>query len=181
MNDEIVPLDLTPLDLVLPNHPLLYTEIEPFDFGNLPTDPIELANQLISTMNHHNGLGLSANQCGLPYRVFVMRSNPTLVCFNPKIVDMTSNEVALDEGCLSHPYLYVKIKRPLSIKVRFTDAYNHTHTQKLTGMSARCFLHEFDHLQGINYLRRANPIHVERAKRAQQKILTRVNKLSKKT
>lgn len=157
------------LPLVPSTDSILYTKLPLFDFSNPPCDPIELVNNLIMTMNHHNGLGLSANQCGLPYRVFVMRSNPTKVCFNPRLVDSSTDEISLDEGCLSHPFLYVKIKRPSIIKVRYTDHTGTTTTEKFIGMTARCFLHELDHLDGINYLRRANPIHVERAKRSKQK------------
>lgn len=173
-------VELQPLKLISPKEEILHTKMEPFDFSNPPMDPVLLANQLITTMNHHNGLGLSANQCGLPYRVFVMRSNPTMVCFNPKIVDRSTEEISLEEGCLSYPLMFVKIKRPILIKVRYTDAYGETHTQKLVGMSARCFQHEFDHLEGINYLRRANPIHVNRAKRSKQKLDNRIKKVKRK-
>ena len=159
------------LKLVPSNDPILYTKLENFNFQNPPCDPVELANNLIETMNHHNGLGLSANQCGLPYRVFVMRSNPTVVCFNPRIIDTISEQISLEEGCLSHPFLYVKIKRPSVIKTRFTDHLGTTKTEKFIGMTARCFLHEYDHLEGINFLRRANPVSVERAKRQQTKLL----------
>lgn len=182
MTEETI--DSTPeisvLELVSSKHPILRTKMERFDFTNPPVNPIDLANELIQTMNHHNGLGLSANQCGLPYRVFVMRSNPTHVCFNPKIIDMSSQEVSLEEGCLSYPFLFVKIKRPMLIKVRFTDAYGQTHTEKFAGMTARCFLHEYDHLEGINYLNRANPILIDRGKRAQQKVLRKLKKVKSK-
>lgn len=167
------------LELVKPTHPILHKKVELFDFASPPCDPVHLANQLIKTMNHHNGLGLSANQCGLPYRVFVMRSNPTKVCFNPRVIDTSTDEILLDEGCLSYPFLFVKIKRPSIIKVRYTDAFGETHTDKFIGMTARCFLHELDHLDGINYTRRANKALLDRAKRHQAKAIKRMNDLSK--
>lgn len=162
------------LKLVDPTHPILHNSVDQFDFLNPPVDPVILANCLIETMNAHNGLGLSANQCGLPYRVFVMRSNPTYVCFNPKIIDVSSEEVMLEEGCLSYPFLYVKIKRPSIIKVRYTNCFGETKTEKFIGMTARCFQHELDHLDGINFTRRANTVHLERAKRSQVKIQKRL-------
>jgi len=162
------------LTLVLSNDPILFKKLDNFDFSNPPIDPVYLANSLILTMNKHNGIGLSANQCGLPYRVFVMRTNPTLVCFNPKLVDISSEEIGLEEGCLSYPFLYVKIKRPNIIKVRYTDALGNTCTNKFIGITARCFQHELDHLEGINYLKRANPVLVERAKRDSLKIAKRL-------
>jgi peptide deformylase len=158
---------------------LLHTKIAEFDFKEPPVDPVELAQKLISTMNHHNGIGLSANQCGLPYRVFVMKTEPEIACFNPKIVSVSQEVVALEEGCLTYPFLYVKIKRPSMIRVRYTDQYGEIKTDKFIGITARCFQHEYDHLEGINYLRRANLVHVERAKRNQYKIQKRLKAVPK--
>ena len=62
------------LELVKDGHRTLLSELEDFDFRNPPTDPIVLANNLIETMKHHKGIGLSANQCGLPYRAFALWS-----------------------------------------------------------------------------------------------------------
>ena len=62
------------LDIVSSSHPLLTTKLDKWDFANPPMDANELANNLIETMVDREGLGLSANQCGLPYRVFVMLS-----------------------------------------------------------------------------------------------------------
>lgn len=160
------------LELVEPDHPLLRTKLEAFNFTEPPIDPIELANNLIETMVHHQGLGLSANQCGLPYRVFVLHSSPTVAMFNPRIIDETTDVVKLDEGCLTYPNLFIPIKRARAVKVRFQDAYGEMHTEKYIGMTARAVQHELDHLNGFNYTRRANPIHLERA-RNQKKILDR--------
>ena len=151
------------LSIVPDGHPLLLTELEDFDFKNPPVDPIELANNLIETMKHNKGIGLSANQCGLPYRAFALWSSQPLVAFNPRVVDQTSEFVELEEGCLTYPNLYIKIKRPKSIKVRFENALGQTQTEKYTGMTARGFLHEMDHLDGILYMKRSSPMRVSRA------------------
>jgi peptide deformylase len=159
------------IDLVDQNHPLLKEELAPFDFANPPVNPVELANNLIETMNHHNGIGLSANQVGLPYRVFVMRSAPdAIVCFNPRIVDESSEIVQLEEGCLTYPFLFVPIKRPKLIKVRYTMYDGETVTKKFDGITSRCFQHELDHLNGVAFLRRANLYHLEKAKRKATKL-----------
>jgi peptide deformylase len=123
-------------------------------------------------MNHFNGLGLAANQCGLPYRVFVLRSQEPLACFNPRIVDTSEGISLMDEGCLSYPHLAIPIKRARSIKVRFQDFKGETHTEIFSGMTARCFQHELDHLDGIDYTKRASTFHLERALR-KQKIIQR--------
>jgi len=159
-------------ELVKPHHPLLSTKLDKFDFSNPPIHPAELANNLIETMVHNKGLGLSANQCGLPYRVFVLHSVNPLAMFNPTIVDETSDEVKLDEGCLTYPNLFLPISRPSIIKVRFQDAFGEFHTEKFIGMTARCIQHELDHLNGIDYTKRANPIHLSRGLN-QKKILDR--------
>lgn len=151
------------LPLVPDGHPLLLKELEDFDFKNPPTNPVELANDLIETMKHYKGLGLSANQCGLPYRAFALWSAEPLVIFNPRVVDQTSEFIELEEGCLTYPNLYIKIKRPKAVKVRFEDPFGETHTEKYVGMTARGFLHEMDHLDGIIYTKRATQMRVNRA------------------
>lgn len=160
--------------LVPSTNPILFNPIAPFDFTNPPVDPIYLANSLIATMNHHNGMGLSANQCGLPYRVFVMRAEEAIVCYNPRVIDVSPEMVNLDEGCLSYPFLFVKIKRPMFVRVRYTNMFGQTVTNKFVGMTARCFLHEMDHLEGINFTQRANRALLDRAKRQQLKVQKRL-------
>ena len=162
-------------NLVECTHPILHTKMERFDFANPPINPVELTNNLIETMVHNKGLGLSANQCGLPYRVFVLWSQESLACFNPSVVDTSSETVLLEEGCLSFPNLLIPVKRPKIIKVRFFDPYGEARTEKFIGMTARAFLHELDHLNGIDYTSKANRIHLERARR-KQKMLNRFSK-----
>lgn len=154
------------MQLVPKDHDLLTTKLESFDFFNPPTDPIQLAKDLTETMLHHNGIGLAANQCGLPYRVFVIKANPILACFNPKIVSMTGEQIDLEEGCLTFPNYYVKIRRPKQIRVRYTYPNGHTVTEIYDGMTARIFQHELDHLDGILFKSRATLYHREKAERA---------------
>lgn len=138
--------------------------MESFDFSNPPIDPIELAQNLTETMLANGGIGLAANQCGLPYRVFAVASNPVLVCFNPIIVDRTTETVELEEGCLSFKGLILKIKRPLAIKARFTMPNGVTETHKYTGMTARIFQHEYDHIEGITFDKHVGPVSLAMAK-----------------
>jgi peptide deformylase len=117
-------------------------------------------------MYDSNGVGLSANQVGLPYRVFSMRGAPeNFVCFNPKLVQPSEMEVILEEGCLTYQGLLVKIKRPQHIRVRFTTPNGETLTKQFTGMTARTFQHELDHLDGIIFYNRANRYHRDQALR----------------
>lgn len=158
------------LDLVPSDDPILYKEVPKFEFDG-SVNPWTLAENLIETMRMNKGIGLSANQCGLPYRVFVMEGEPAFAMFNPRIVDSSDNtEILLDEGCLSFKNLFIKIKRPRLVKVRFQDPNGETHTMKLDGISARVVLHELDHLNGVDFRKRANPYHLEKAKKLKKKI-----------
>lgn len=153
----------------------LRNKLIPFDFESTegPT-AFQLYETLRDTMCANKGIGLAANQIGLPYRVFVM-GNPSepdqvIGVFNPKIVDVDEEETYYDEGCLSFPGLYIKIKRPSAIRVRFTTHDGTTDTIRFEGMTARIFLHEYDHLEGITFTQKANPVHLERARRQKKQL-----------
>lgn len=156
MSDKVIPL-------ISSNDPILKTELERFKFDDPPTDPVELAHTLAQSMLAHGGIGLAANQLGLPYRAFAIMGEQIIVCFNPLIVDSSTEMVYLEEGCLSYPGLYVKIKRPRRIKVRYTEPNGNTVTRIFEDMTARVFQHELDHLDGVVHISRANRIHREQA------------------
>lgn len=139
---------------------------EDFDFKDPPFDPIDFAQNLVRFMHENNGLGLAANQVGVPYRIFAMRGHPeNFVCYNPKIVQTSEQTITLEEGCLTYPGLLVKIKRPEFVRVRFTAPNGDTMTKQFIGMSARVFQHEYDHLEGVRFYDRANKFHRDRAMR----------------
>lgn len=147
-----------------------------FDFSNPPFDPIEFSKILVKTMYEYNGIGIAYNQLdidGACYRIFAMRSHPeNFVCFNPRIVSSSTNEIILEEGCLSYPGLLVKIKRPENIRVRFQTPNGETLTKQFIGMSARTFQHEMDHLNGIVFYNKANRVHRDKALDKWRKSLT---------
>ncbi len=153
--------------------PILKEKMPAFDFNNPVMDSVELYTILAETMRENEGMGLSANQIGVRTRAFVMRGEEILGVFNPRVVDESSETVTLEEGCLSYPNLFVKIKRPKSIKVRFTTPDGQTTTKTFTGMTARVFLHELDHLDGIAHTSRANRYHLEQAKKLVKKLKKR--------
>lgn len=157
-------------NLVDCNDPILKTQLDNFDFHNPPCDPVQLARDLTETMIANNGLGLSANQLGLPYRVFAVNSSTVLVCYNPRLVDVSEETIYLEEGCLSFPDLFVKVKRPRRIRIRYTEPNGNTVTRVFEGLTARVMQHELDHLNGIRYTDRANRIHLEQARKKKKKI-----------
>jgi peptide deformylase len=158
-------------ELVEANDPILTTKAERFDFSNPPTDPIQLARDLTETMIQHKGLGLAANQCGLPYSCFVMHSNPVLCCFNPRIVDQTTELIKMVEGCLTFPGLFLNINRPRTIKVRYTQPNGETITKEFDGMTARIYMHELDHLNGVIYTTHVTKLELDIAKRKSRKLM----------
>lgn len=160
--------------LVSEDHPIFNQVLEPFDFTNPPVDPVEFAKELIENMRHYNGMGLSANQLGFPYRVFAIEADPAYVCYNPKIILESPETNTLVEGCLTYPQLWIKIKRSDHIRCRFQDPYGNMITKVLGGYNARCFMHELDHLNGINYTMKADKFHLDQAKRKQKTLHRKV-------
>jgi peptide deformylase len=153
------------LKLVESDASILLQKTPVFDLTDPPTDPIELAKDLYETMIEHKGLSLSAPQVGLPYRAFALFAVPGIVVFNPYIIDQTGEQIVMDEASVTFPNLILPIKRPRRIKVRYREPNGNPMTRVLDGMSARCFLQQVDHLNGILYTRHANKIHLDRAMR----------------
>ncbi len=151
------------MNLVAANDPILRKQADPFDFENPQFDPEELATQLVEFMRDKDGIGLAANQVGIPLRVFAMEGEPAFVCFNPRIVMDGEELVTLEEACLTFPGLSVKVKRPKVIKVRFQGPDGEVYTKTFTGMTARIFQHELDHLDGRVFYERANRFHRDSA------------------
>lgn len=110
---------------------------------------------MFETMQAHKGIGLAAPQVGINEQIFVVDTGKdAFAVINPKIVKAEGKEI-IEEGCLSIPDLHVKIKRAKNIEVEFTDEQNRRVRAKLTGLAARVFLHENDHLLGkliVDYL-----------------------------
>jgi peptide deformylase len=158
--------------LVPENDPILKEIMPNYDFGAADADPIALAKQLFEVIEDTRALGVSANQIGIRARVFILYGDPCTVCFNPRIVDISSDEIILEEGCLSFPGLFIKMKRPQGIRVRYENELGETFTKKMVGMTARVFQHELDHLNGVVFTEQANPIHLKNAKR-KRKIYSR--------
>lgn len=151
--------------LVPKTHKILRAKTKGFDFEK--NSAKELAESLAEIMIQNKGVGLAAPQCGIDASVFVF-GNPNdresiVAMFNPKIVDRSAEQDYLTEGCLSFPDLYVKIRRPSVIRVRYQTVDGETVTEKYQGLSARIIQHEYDHLQGITFNRVANKVHLDRA------------------
>lgn len=135
--------------LVNDTDPILRRKPKPFDF-NGDMDPKELVAILTANLLKHRGMGISANQIGLDYSVFIIGIAGVFIeVFNPTIVNYTGKEILGAEGCLSFPGMYVSVKRPGAIHVKFQTVTGEYKEELYNGLTARIFLHEYDHMQGI--------------------------------
>jgi len=116
----------------------------------------ELYQDLVDSMYAENGLGIAALQLGDPRRMFIvepklagrLESDPPVAFINPEIVWTSDEQQDSEEGCLSFPDIYIKVKRPLRAKIRALGIDGQIFECEGEGLLARCLLHENDHLTG---------------------------------
>lgn len=139
------------LKLVPQDSAYLHTAPAPFIF-NGEIDAEMFSRLLTDRMLELGGVGLSANQVGVNCRVFVMGTKEfQTVLFNPTIKVTSAEEVSLDEGCLSFPGIYMKVSRPKSVMVRYQNSKGEYIDDEYHGLTARVFLHEYDHMEGKTF------------------------------
>ncbi len=128
------------------------TQVEDFD-GPLA----RLAEDMLATMREHDGVGLAANQVGRLKRILVAAlEDEEYVIVNPEI-EPSSQETAKElEGCLSIPGIQVEIERPTSVCVSGNDTAGSPVHIEASGLLARIFQHEVDHLDGVLILDRTD-------------------------
>lgn len=155
------------LKLVDIHDPILRKPTEPINFNSMPISDVAFyALSLMETLSSLNGLGLSANQVGLPYRIFCLNMGDKIwSLINPVVVDKSILKSDYSEGCLSYPGLFLKLSRAQSITIKFNTIGGEEMTQTFDGLTATCVQHELDHLDGILYTDLVHPFHLEKAKR----------------
>ena len=140
----------------------------------------KFVKEMKMTMKLYGGLGLSANQCGVFQRVFVIGSDQfQIACINPKVIGVSADLLKENEGCLSYPGLYLKIERPKTIQVEFTAENGEIKQMELDGLTARCFLHELDHMNGKKFVEHVGPVSLQMAKKKQDKMIKKLVRLKK--
>jgi peptide deformylase len=154
--------------LVKENDEVLRKVAEPWDFEK-DGDPTELVRDMTRIMIESNGIGLAAPQVGISKRIFVMGNQDKLfACINPEIVE-GSGQVMDQEGCLSFPDLWLNVKRHETIKVKYYNAMNGLIETEFSGLMARVFQHEFDHLDGVCFDTRVGKLSLDLAKNRRKK------------
>jgi len=127
----------------------LHQQCRPAEFSR-PMDNLRLAQNLFQLMLKEQGIGLAANQAGINLRLFVMYvDREAFHCFNPEILEYSDNLVTSNEGCLSYPGEQCPVTRAEHIRVKFANARGNYQEREFSGLAARCFQHELDHLNGI--------------------------------
>ena len=133
---------------------VLYQVAQDCDFTS-PFRNTRLVTRMLKFMRRNQGIGLAAPQVGMPLRMFVMEiGGENRACWNPRIVSSSQESSQYTEGCLSFPGEYCNITRPAEIEVEYQNCRGDMRRETLTGLWARCFQHELDHLDGITMKQR---------------------------
>ena len=179
-------MEKQPLKLIPPTDPRVQSAIAPFNDEMLKEygykDRQELSDDLFETMNKYGGIGLSANQVGLPYNVFVMGGHPQIenglkmTCFNPMIISASEEVVAMKEGCLTFPFVWLTISRPRKVVVKYTDEKGDLQEGHLDGMISRIFQHEYDHMLGRTFTEYASKMKLDMAYKKAEKEMNKVKR-----
>lgn len=161
------------LPIYLYGHPVLRNKnVEvTADYPNLK----ELVANMFETMYNADGVGLAAPQVGLSIRVLVIDADVLADDFpeckgfkramiNPRIIERSEEEVAMEEGCLSFPGLHEKVSRAKSIRITYLDENMEPHEEELHGFAARVAQHEYEHLEGGVFIDNISPIRKQLSK-----------------
>lgn len=145
---------------------VLRTKAVPYDFAkHTAAETRELVHTMKQVMHEAQGIGLSANQIGLPWSVFVgqvsnAQGKPKFYAlFNPRITWKDDETSAFEEGCLSIPRKYGSVERPDRVVIEAQDRLGKPVKVKAWGLLARMFQHEMDHLHGIVFTDTAKGVH----------------------
>ena len=172
------------LKLIPPTDPRVNNAIAPFVDDMLKDEDIkdrqELSDAMFEAMSKYGGIGLSANQVGLPFNMFVIGGHPSIekglkmTCFNPMIVSASDELVRMKEGCLTFPFIFLDIERPRKVVVKYTDNKGDLQEAHLDGMMSRIFQHEYDHMLGRNFTEKVSKFKLKRAMEKRDKMLKKI-------
>jgi peptide deformylase len=129
----------------------------------------QLLKDMEETMYHSDGVGLAAPQIGKSIRVFIIDASPMdeddeslkdfkKVFINPKIIEFRGERTLFNEGCLSIPTIREDVERESEIRIQYYDEDFKFHDEVFDGIKARIIQHEYDHLEGVLFTDRLNPL-----------------------
>ncbi len=138
----------------------------PRDFEGLD----ELIDSMFETMTYSEGVGLAAPQIGMSLRLFVIDATQVeeddeeyfpdfkKEFINPVLLDESGNNWLFNEGCLSLPSIREDVDRPEKVRIHYFDRNWEEHEEVYDGIRARIIQHEYDHLEGILFIDKINPL-----------------------
>lgn len=139
---------MKPLEILQYPHPILSQKSRPVEEWEIP-EIVQLSKAATRTLTRTKyGVGLSANQVGDTRRWFV--SPQFKLCINPEVVEASEETSGFGEGCLSRPGMTWRVQRPARVKVKWISHKGTVISRSLSGLPAKIFLHELDHLDGKN-------------------------------
>ena len=169
------------LKLIPPTDPRVQCAIAPFSDDMLKDegfkDRKELSDKMFDTMKKYGGIGLSANQVGLPFNMFVLGDHPDveknlkMTCFNPMIISSSVEEETMKEGCLTFPFVFLSITRPRKVVVKYEDENGDLKEGSLDGMISRVFQHEYDHMLGKTFVDGVSKMKLDMAYKKAEKMM----------
>lgn len=123
----------------------------------------ELLQQMLAVVHSQDALGLAANQVGILKRLVVIDFGPEvhpqpLLMVNPEVIWKSQETTDFEEGCLSIPGEYVKVRRAQAVRVRYIDPQNQVQELSAENLLADCLQHEIDHLDGILSVDHLSPL-----------------------
>lgn len=124
-------------------------------------DLTKICADMLETMYSAEGVGLAATQVNVQQRIIVLDisedRSQVLCLINPQIINATG-EIVWEEGCLSFPGVYAKVKRRAQLKVEFYNLQGEHQQMEADGLTAVCLQHEIDHLDGITFYDHLSPL-----------------------
>tara|TARA_Y100001937_G_scaffold126515_1_gene195975 strand:+ start:613 stop:1170 length:558 start_codon:yes stop_codon:yes gene_type:complete len=174
------------LKLIPPNDPRVLSSIADFSDDMLKEHDYknreEVCKDMEAAMLKYGGIGLSANQVGLPFRMFICGGHPSvekgllMKVFNPVIISASAETTMFKEGCLTFPFIFLSIRRPRKVVVKYEDEKGDLREAHLDGMMSRIFQHEFDHMQGIVFTEKVSKLKLDMAKKKATKEMQKVKR-----
>ena len=138
------------------NDPILRKKCE--EVEEITTEIKTLIDTMAETMEKNQGVGLAAPQIGISKRIIVMKRDTEksrlLALVNPRIIKKSTETDMQEEGCLSFPDIFLGITRAREVEVEGLDGDGRKITIQASGLVARIFQHEVDHIDGILFFNR---------------------------
>ena len=174
------------LKLIPPSDHRVQSAIAPFSDDMLKEegfkDRKELTDSMFATMKKYGGIGLTCNQVGLPFNMFVAGGHPSIeggkaiAMYNPMIISSSVEDLMMKEGCLTYPFLFLNIKRPRKCVFKYEDSEGNLQEAHLDGMMSRICQHEYDHILGRNFVEHVSKFKLKRAEEKAKKLIQQMKK-----